>query len=60
MFWGHSKHKNNRKLKLIQYQNVIDKIEKACAERNDNELERKIGWDFDKPPTYKVKYHLKC
>ena len=44
----------------MQYQNVIDKIEKTCTERNDDELERKIEWDFDKLPAYKAKYHLKC
>ena len=44
----------------MQHQNVIDKIEKTCTERSDDELERKIGWDFDKLPAYKAKYHLKC
>ena len=34
----------------MQYQNVIDKIEKICTERNDDELERKIGYDFEKLP----------
>ena len=60
MFWGHWKHKNDSKIKLIQYQNIIDKTEKVCAERNDDELERKLGRDFDKRPAYKAKYHIKC
>ena len=60
MFCGYRKHKNDTKLKLLQYESVIDKIEKVCNGTNDNDLRRKIGGDFKNLPAYDAKYHLKC
>ena len=43
MFCGFRKHKNDTKLILLQYENVISKIEKACIYKGDDEFKRKIG-----------------
>ena len=52
--------RNDTKLKLLQYESVIDKIEKVCNGTNDNDLRRKIGGNFKNLPAYDAKYHLKC
>ena len=60
MFCGLKKHKNDTRLILLQYDNVISKIRKACETNDDTEFKRKIGGNFEDLPALDAKYHLKC
>ena len=59
MFCGFRKHKNDTKLIILQYENVISKIEKACIDKGDDEFKRKIGGNPDLP-ALDARYHHKC
>lgn len=60
MFCGFRKHKNDTKLIILQYENVISKIEKACIDKGDDEFKRKIGGNFKDLPALDARYHHKC
>ena len=59
-FCGYTKHKGDSKLKLIQYENSLKKLEAKCEEKHDQDFKRKIGGDFSKLPAYDAKYHALC
>ena len=60
LFCGFKKHNKETKLKLVQYDTMIKKIERCCEIKNDFELKRKIGGSFENLPAYDARYHLKC
>ena len=50
------KHDKDKKLVLLQYESVIQKIKNKCELKGDLELKRKIGGNFENLPTPDAKY----
>ena len=51
------KHDNDKKLVLLQYESVIQKIKNKCESKGDLEFKRKIGGNFKNLPTPDAKYN---
>ena len=60
IFCGYVKHNNDKKLILLQYESVIQKIKNKCESKGDLEFKRKIGISFENLPVLDAKYHHVC
>ena len=60
MFCGCKNRKKEAKFVLIQFESVIQNIEKQCDLKEDQEVRRTIGGDFSKLPAFDAKYHPNC
>ena len=54
------KHNSDKKLILLQYESVIQKIKNKCESTGDLEFKRKIGGSFENLPVLEAKYHHGC
>ena len=57
IFCGFIKYNNNKKLILLQYESVIQKIKSKWESKGDLEFKRKIGGSFENLPAFNAKYH---
>ena len=60
MFCGNKKRQNDTHLVEIQYQDVLERLEKRCKEKNDKAFETRIGGNFSNLPALEAKYHSSC
>ena len=52
--------KNDRKLVRVQWPNFWESLEEKCSEKEDHNLQMKIGGDFSKLPALEARYHKDC
>ena len=57
IFCGFMKYNNNKKLILLQYESVIQKIKSKWESKSDLEFKRKIRGSFENLPAFNAKYH---
>ena len=60
IFCGYIKHNNEKKLILLKYETVIQKIKNKCELKGDLEFKRKIGVSSEHLPALDAKYHHGC
>lgn len=60
IFCGFQKHNKVKKLVCIEYETVLQNIEKQCDLKKDTDLRLRIGGDFSKLPAFEAKYHATC
>ena len=49
-----------KKLILLEYESVIQKIKNKCESKGDLKLKTKIGGSFENLPALDAKYHYEC
>ena len=59
IFCGYIKH-NDKKLILLRYEFVIQKVKNKYESKGDLEFKRKIGGSFENLPALDAKYHHGC
>ena len=57
IFCGYIKHSNDKKMILLQFESVIQKIKSKCESKGDLEFKRKIGGSFENLPALHAKYN---